>query len=142
MTQSKNRSLNTIFCDDIRMEIGNKVSYMGVYRGTYEVNGPVPIVVPRIYAAIEVKTPIDNPFKRIHAKLYQDDRLVSEIKVDEDVIANFTPGSFDEDDTTIMIGLALPLQPFIIEKSCNLNVIVDTESEELKDNRLKVIVVA
>lgn len=38
----------TIFCDDIRTEIGNKLSYMGAYLGDMFVASPYPIVIPRL----------------------------------------------------------------------------------------------
>jgi hypothetical protein len=37
----------TIFCDDIRHEVGGKVSYIGVYRERLYVHGSFPFVVPK-----------------------------------------------------------------------------------------------
>lgn len=38
----------TIFCDDIRMEIGNKLTYVGVYLDGIVPGGPFPIVMPKL----------------------------------------------------------------------------------------------
>lgn len=34
--------INTIVCDDVRIEVGNKISYMGIYRNEIIINGPFP----------------------------------------------------------------------------------------------------
>jgi hypothetical protein len=42
----------TVFCDDIRQEIGGKFSYIGVYSGFMFVNGSFPITLPKLCLAI------------------------------------------------------------------------------------------
>lgn len=39
---------HTIFCDDVRQEIGGKTSLMGIYKGTLVVQGPAPVTLPRL----------------------------------------------------------------------------------------------
>jgi hypothetical protein len=43
---------NTLFCDDIRREVGNKVSYIGTYRGTIFVHGDFPVTLPKFAFAV------------------------------------------------------------------------------------------
>jgi hypothetical protein len=46
----------TIFCDDIRMEIGGKLTYVGVYQsGTMLVPGSFPATVPKLALGIVYK---------------------------------------------------------------------------------------
>ena len=42
----------TIFCDDIRDEVGGKTSFIGTYRGVMRIHGDLPITLPKfcIYA--------------------------------------------------------------------------------------------
>jgi hypothetical protein len=42
----------TIFCDDVRYETGNKLSYMGVYDSELIVIGEYPIVVPKLLLSV------------------------------------------------------------------------------------------
>ena len=45
-----NRQVFTTFCDDIRQEIGGKLSYMGVYSSDLYVGG-FPITLPKFCVA-------------------------------------------------------------------------------------------
>src|SRR5258708_5011862 len=38
---------HTIFCDDIRLEVGEKLSFIGVYDGTIVLHNPYPFVFPK-----------------------------------------------------------------------------------------------
>ena len=38
---------NVIFCDDVRYEVGSKVSYMGTYRGLIRIQGVAPVALPK-----------------------------------------------------------------------------------------------
>ena len=38
----------TIFCDDIRAEVGGKLTYVGSYSGTMLVHGSFPTIVPKL----------------------------------------------------------------------------------------------
>jgi hypothetical protein len=42
----------TIFCDDIRQEIGGKFTYVGVYRGLMFIQGSFPVVLPKLCLAV------------------------------------------------------------------------------------------
>jgi hypothetical protein len=37
----------TIFCDDIRVEVGGKLTYVGAYQDTMVVHGTFPVVLPK-----------------------------------------------------------------------------------------------
>lgn len=43
---------DTIFCDDIRYEVGGKVSYIGTYRGSLIIYDPFPVTLPKFGFAI------------------------------------------------------------------------------------------
>jgi hypothetical protein len=42
----------TIFCDDIRAEVGGKLTYVGSYSGTMLVHGSFPTIVPKLALGI------------------------------------------------------------------------------------------
>jgi len=44
----------TIFCDDIRYEVGGKVSFMGSYAGTMILNSPFPATLPMLAMCITI----------------------------------------------------------------------------------------
>lgn len=43
---------HTVFCEDIRQEVGGKVSFMGVYQGALQVHTRFPAAIPRFVFAI------------------------------------------------------------------------------------------
>jgi hypothetical protein len=42
----------TIFCDDIRYEVGNKISYIGTYRSSMNLKGQYPLLLPKFVVSI------------------------------------------------------------------------------------------
>ena len=48
---------HTIFCDDVRQEVGGKVSFMGVYNGALYIAGQFPQTLPRLGFAITYSEP-------------------------------------------------------------------------------------
>lgn len=45
-------SVSAIYCDDIREEVGDKLSYMGVYGQTLFVRSGFPIVIPKLCVVV------------------------------------------------------------------------------------------
>jgi len=50
----------TIFCDDIRPEVGGKFSFMGVYRGIMFVHSDFPVTLPKFGLAIHYRVDFDD----------------------------------------------------------------------------------
>jgi Family of unknown function (DUF6941) len=58
------KKINTILCDDVRQEIGEKMSLMGIYSKDIVVN-KVPAILPFINLIVmfeDIKEPFDNIF--------------------------------------------------------------------------------
>lgn len=49
-----------IFCDDIREEVGGKLSLMGCYRGEIIFDGEPPIIMAKFCTAIHIKMPLNE----------------------------------------------------------------------------------
>ena len=62
------RSVASLFCDDIRPEVGNKLSLMGVYLGGMFVPD-FPVVLPKLCVMVTIITPLDQPFKSLGIRL-------------------------------------------------------------------------
>jgi len=45
----------TIFCDDIRNEVGGKLSYMGIYGNELIVNAALPAALPKLCLSIAIR---------------------------------------------------------------------------------------
>jgi hypothetical protein len=63
--------LHVIWCDDIRQELGNKPSFMGVY--TELVLPSVPVVLPRLAAFVTVYTPVNMRVANLSLRVMKSD---------------------------------------------------------------------
>jgi hypothetical protein len=62
----KGRSVYCVFCDDIRHEVGNKFSLMGVYSGGLIVSAAsLPTRLPKLAIYIWITSPLSKPFGQV-----------------------------------------------------------------------------
>lgn len=69
------RSVHTIWCDDIRQELGNKPSFMGVYTGGIVLLG-LPTVLPRLGVWTTVRSSADRPIREVSVRVERDDGTI------------------------------------------------------------------
>lgn len=60
----------SIFCDDIRNEVGGKLSFIGCYNAVMFVTDVFPFTLPKFCIHLHVVTPAHEPFKLIVARCY------------------------------------------------------------------------
>lgn len=60
----------TIFCDDIREEVGGKRTYVGVYSGDIIVTEPLPVTLSKLALAINLMFSPDDERHDIRLKVY------------------------------------------------------------------------
>jgi hypothetical protein len=60
----------SIFCDDIRNEIGGKLSFIGCYNGIIFVPPEFPLVIPRFCVHLQIFSPAQTPYSSIIARCY------------------------------------------------------------------------
>ena len=60
----------SIFCDDIRNEVGGKMSFIGCYNGIIFVPPTFPLVIPRFCIHLQIFSPAQNPYTSIVARCY------------------------------------------------------------------------
>lgn len=136
------RYLHTIYCDDVRLEVGNKQSLMGMYFGDLFVP-EFPITLPKLCIVVNLVTPVDKPLKELTIRVTQDDEILIEVPITDEqlskpqlnIIENGEKGSSDR---RIAFNFTLMLAPFVIEKECVLRVHAVTESGEFKGNGLRI----
>lgn len=134
------RYATSIFCDDVRREVGNKVSYMGIYTGLMYLN-MFPAVLPRFCIAIQAVTPVDRPFDFLKFKILADDIVIAEQMVSGEVLLQKENDQDikSDDGKVIIAGAVIQLQPFTIEKPTKLSVRIENEDEELKALSLNIL---
>lgn len=136
------RHVETLFCDDIRHEMGGKLSYIGVYSGGLFVPS-FPFTLPKLCLSVRIVTPVREPLCSLILRVLKDDAVLQEIAVDEQQLV--AASDFAEDMTekqkkegTQMAHFLLMFSPIKLDGACTLRVRAQTENGELCGVALKV----
>lgn len=133
------RYAHAIYCDDIREEVGNKMSLMGIYREKLLVS-QFPAVLPKLCVALWVVTPIDHPFKKIQIRLHVGDQIAADVAVPDNVLADI--GKVEQQDETKsrvhILHTAVAIANLRMEQPTRVKLRVHTEDDELKAGALDV----
>jgi hypothetical protein len=131
------RILRSLYCDDIRQEMGGKVSLMGIYTGVMYLS-EMPALLPRICIHSSLSVPIDDAIEQ----------LLFELVIDGNVALTI-PGKLPPESTapvdlltspvarTVTIGAVL--SPFPVEKPCLLETRIRIGNDIVQGSRLHVL---
>lgn len=144
MEKNDDRFITAIFCDDIRHEVGSKLSYMGCYQGEIIVQ-ITPVVLPKLCVSVSVSTPKERPFKSLVIRVIQDDDVeLARMDIPKEDIKGITGSSqfSDKTSTRISLNTAIVFSPFVIEKPTMLRLVATTEEGEITGPRVLIKVAA
>lgn len=135
MKKNANRNLTAIFCDDIRHEIGNKMSFMGCYQGELNVAN-VPVALPKLCVFVSATTPQNKPFKVLTLRIVQDkDIELARLKILPEQLQQ-AARVVDPTATRKNLSTAIVFSPFLIEKPASIRLLAITEEGEIVGPRL------
>jgi len=77
---SFSRHLTSLFCDDIRQEIGGKLTFIGVYNNILYIDS-FPAAIPRLGVFLKAIAPSEDAFEAIGFKIWLGENLVAEVPV-------------------------------------------------------------
>jgi len=122
------RHLEVIFCDDIREEVGNKLSFMGVYSADMTVP-VVPIILNKLCIVVRAITENSDPFESLKVSVFQGDDRIELITTGQIALPD---ANLDSNKSPLqVIQLTFMLSPFQIDKETTIRVQAITEREEL-----------
>lgn len=130
------RHLEVIYCDDIREEVGSKLSYMGVYAGELNVAGG-PQLIAKLCIVIRAVTAAGDPFQSLDIRVAQDGIDAPLMATGPIVLPEVAALPVDGAAST-MAHIVLMLSPYQIEKNTVLRVSAVTEREELYGMPLRI----
>ncbi|MEF8720204.1 MAG: hypothetical protein V5B35_11120 [Candidatus Accumulibacter necessarius] len=136
MKKNADRFVHAVFCDDIRQELGEKVSLMGCYQGELLV-AEIPVLLPKLCAFVTVSTPLDRPIKSLKIRIMQDDHELVSLELPDDAMAKASQ-SFQEGSTRLNANSALAFSPFAVTAPTVLRVTAITEEGEIIGPRLRI----
>lgn len=130
------RFAHTIWCDDIRQEVGNKPSFMGVFTGGVLLPS-LPAVLPRLGVQTWVVSPIDLPIQLLELQIVRDDGVVlAEIKPEGPPHTAFPRV---EDATRQQIVVGVVMGPVEIPVGCKWLVVkVKADDDEFEGPKLRI----
>ena len=136
MKKNSDRFVHAIFCDDMRQEMGNKVSFMGCYQGEFLVPF-APVVLPKLCVYVTISTPVKRPFTALGLRVDQGGNTI--VNIDATSADWAQPMSPAPDDVTrLLANVGVMLSPFAINEPGDLRVVVTTEEGEILGPRLRI----
>lgn len=150
MKLAANRWVQAVWCDDIRQELGNKPSLMGVYPGSL-IPHTVPAVLPRLGVWVTVYTPISQPFSSLRVRVTKNDQEspLAILEMDAEELKNISIQAVDQtkaeqalvpgEPVAIGHSFAILLGGIMLNKETRwLKVWADCESETLESFKLPI----
>lgn len=136
------RHVETLFCDDIRHEVGGKLSFIGVYSGGLFVTA-FPVTLPKLCLSVKIISPADEPLRELSLRISRDEETLQELALGEEQLAEASDSTEDmtEEQRKERIQMAqfmLVFSPIQFDGPCALQVRVQTEEGELHGMSLKV----
>lgn len=124
------------FCDDVRQEIGNKFSLMGVYTGDMILPASplpgIPLLLPKIVIVTWLTSDIDDAPEHVtYRVLLPPDR--TEI-IRQEITS--PPAKFAEGATKATLQTMITIGPLTLTHEGFLEVLADTGREEIRMGRL------
>lgn len=141
MQNNDERTLNAIFCDDIRHEMGNKLSFMGCYQGELQVSD-APVALAKLCVYASASTTQGKPFKTLTLRVVQDQDIeLAKLAIPPETLAQAAQ-VFDPAATRMTVSTAIVFSPFFIEKPTSIRLMAATEEGEIVGPRLSINVVS
>lgn len=137
----------TIFCDDIRQEVGGKYSLVGCYGGELVVVSDGKAILPKLCASINIRIPTDYEFQEITLEITKTigDNKQALFKTSisfEEIKSNAPENKRSEGVTTEenVLDLRMPwiISPFEVGEDCLLKVQAYIDGDCLKLGALKI----
>jgi hypothetical protein len=137
-----NKSIRAIYCDDVRQEVGGKVSLMGIYNSDM-ILPSFPAILPKLCVQLTITLPYDQPPKKsVRVLLLNNADVLAEMSIDEESLAN-TPlpnadMESDSEDMALDMAVGFMLSSLRFDAPTRLRVRAYIDGEELKANALRI----
>lgn len=142
----------SIFCDDIRSEVGGKLSIMGTYAEALIVE-EFPVTLAKLCVASWLHFPADATFESLSVRLMQGKEAISTSEFPampkkiaekrEEIIAvrrRYEPPDYEDDSPRrTVLHTHFVVSPLQLDEACSLRVRADIDGETVKLGRLVIL---
>jgi len=130
------------FADDVRFELGSKVSVIGMYSGEMVVP-TLPVALPQLVAMGTCFTPIDLPIKSLSFRVLLGDQVLQDGEIPPDTLRTTQAqvdvgGDGDDSVQEVSIGIQVALAPLYLESLAPLRMVMIADGVELVAGRLRI----
>jgi hypothetical protein len=132
---SNPRVAHCLFCDDVRHEVGNKTSLMGMYFSDLYIQTPAPIVLPKFCIAIWLITDVDDPPTQFTVRLLTPPNGTELFKLEGQGAIPAVP---TEGAVKLIATMIIPISQFVLEQDGYIEVMLDTDRGSIRAGRLMV----
>ena len=130
--------METIYCDDVRSEIGNKLSFMGIYGPNILLN-EFPAILSKLCAVMSLHMPAETQAETVTFFLYKDDEEVGRSTAHiADVRKAATQLREFDDERRLTIRFIAQMAPLQLEGPCRLKARAEVDGETIKGGSLVV----
>ena len=129
------RTANCIFCDDVRQEIGNKISLMGIYQSDIVISGKPPQSLPKLVTSIWLSSDIDDPVQEFTIRILAPANETMSAEIKTATHQQLGPGG---GATRRILFITIPLSPFPLNEEGYIEVMIETDTGTIRAGRLLV----
>ncbi len=129
------RVAHCVFCDDIRTEVGNKASFMGVYVSDLYINQPFPAVLQKLCAIIWLISDPDDPPTQMTTTIILPDG-VEFVRMESPQLELPDPFQMMQTAQKAILSQTVQCCPLPLPSEGMLEVWVETDREKLRAGRL------
>jgi len=131
-----------IFCDDIRIELGNKSSLMGIYNGEL-LSDNFPLLLPKLCVHASLNVPLDRPLTTLSINLYQGDEIVRSSEIGSDELVGMQKQILTTVDPEMPfrffgVTTQITLLPFHTDSPVILKLVFVADGEEVIAGKLRI----
>lgn len=141
MSANEGLHLFCTYADDVRQEVGGKLTYVGVYQGGgLMVHGNLPIVMPRLAIVASLFCPVNRVVKSIKIRIkFNDDLILPELDVPSDVVNALVDfNKSDGDSAGRALQFVQVIQPLNINAPGYIRCHAEVDGELVRGNCLDV----
>jgi len=132
------RYLSTIFADDIRQEVGGKISVIGIYKSKMLVE-KFPLEIPKLAVLMSAVTSINEPFSNLTFKVLKNDEILQELSVPLENLLDLKHKSLEEKESRIIeIQFIAMLKPFNLDGNTLFSSLIETETGVIRGQSIEI----
>lgn len=135
--------LSTIYCDDIRQEVGGKLSLMGVYNGVMYVQ-QFPVTLPKLWIMATYVVAHEKSPKCLKVRVFRNNEPLADLDALPDHLAQLANAREpvvpvpDGSERAVASHMHVCFSPLVLDGPCVLRVVAITDGDEVRGLGLQV----